>query len=102
HDALPICCDMWLEASSVSWFGDYQARRANVRYRPAADEGGGGGGGGGGTAMVHTLNGSALATPRVWAAVVETYRQPDGSVRVPDALKPYMRGADVIGPRERS
>ncbi|MBV8162546.1 MAG: serine--tRNA ligase [Acidimicrobiia bacterium] len=81
-------CDMWLEVSSVSWCGDYQARRANVRYRTAD-----------GTAMVHTLNGSALATPRVWAAVVETYRQPDGSVRVPDALKPYMRGVEVIGAR---
>ena len=79
---------MWLEVSSVSWCGDYQARRANVRYR-AAD----------GTAMVDTLNGSALATPRVWAALVETYRQPDGSVRVPDALKPYMRGTEVIEPR---
>ncbi|HEX2273735.1 MAG TPA: serine--tRNA ligase, partial [Acidimicrobiales bacterium] len=58
-------CDLWLEVSSVSWFGDYQARRANVRYRPK---------GGGGTAHVHTLNGSALAVPRVWAAVVETHR----------------------------
>ena len=77
--------DMWLEVSSVSWCGDYQARRANVRYR-AAD----------GTTMVDTLNGSALATPRVWAALVETYRQPDGTIRVPDALKPYMRGAEVI------
>ncbi|HZQ84240.1 MAG TPA: serine--tRNA ligase, partial [Acidimicrobiales bacterium] len=67
-------CDMWLEVSSVSWFTDYQARRANVRYKPS----------GGGTAFVHTLNGSALAVPRVWAAVVETYRQPDGSVAVPD------------------
>lgn len=83
-------CDMWLEASSVSWFTDYQARRANVRYRPAA---------GGGTAFVHTLNGSALAVPRVWAALVETHRQPDGSVRVPDVLRPYMRGAEYITPR---
>jgi seryl-tRNA synthetase len=86
--------DMWLEASSVSWFGDYQARRANVRYRPAGAKKG--------TEIVHTLNGSALATPRVWAALVETYRQPDGSVRVPDALRPYMRGTEVIrrqGPR---
>ena len=80
-------CDMWLEASSVSWFGDYQARRAEVRYRPA---------GGGGTLPVNTLNGSALAVPRVWAAVVETYRQPDGSVAVPEALWPYFRGARTI------
>ena len=78
-------CDMWLEASSVSWFGDFQARRANIRYRSAE-----------GNAVVHTLNGSALATPRVWAALVETYRQSDGSVRIPDALKPYMRGAEMI------
>jgi seryl-tRNA synthetase len=93
-------CDMWLEASSVSWFGDYQARRANIRYRPAG-KGGDGEGKGKGTAIVHTLNGSALATPRVWAAVVETYRQPDGSIRVPDALRPYMRGAEVIHPQRR-
>ena len=81
-------CDMWLEASSVSWFSDYQARRANIRYRPAE---------GSGTAVVHTLNGSALAVPRVWAAVVETYRQPDGSVAVPECLSPYFRGARSIG-----
>jgi seryl-tRNA synthetase len=79
--------DMWLEASSVSWFTDYQARRANVRYRPAA---------GGGTSFVHTLNGSALAVPRVWAALIETYREPDGSVAVPEVLRPYMRGLEVI------
>lgn len=84
-------CDMWLEASSVSWFSDYQARRADIRYRPAdADRGG--------TAVVHTLNGSALAVPRVWAAVVETYRRPDGSVAVPEALWPYFRGARTIPP----
>jgi seryl-tRNA synthetase len=80
-------CDMWLEVSSVSWFTDYQARRANVRYKPAT---------GSGTAFVHTLNGSALAVPRVWAAIVETYRRPDGSVAVPDALLPYFRGSTSI------
>ncbi len=79
--------DQWLEVSSVSWFSDYQARRANIRYRPA---------GGRGTAFVHTLNGSALAVPRVWAALVETGRQPDGSVRLPDVLAPYLRGQLVI------
>jgi seryl-tRNA synthetase len=78
-------CDLWLEASSVSWFSDYQARRAGIRYR--AEEG---------NAVAHTLNGSALAVPRVWAAVVETYRTPDGGVAVPDALRPYFRGADRI------
>jgi seryl-tRNA synthetase len=81
-------CDMWLEVSSVSWFSDYQARRANIRYRPAEGKG---------TALVHTLNGSALAVPRVWAAVVETHRRPDGGVDIPDALLPYMRGEFVIG-----
>ena len=80
-------CDMWLEVSSVSWFTDYQARRANIRYKPAE---------GGGTAFVHTLNGSALAVPRVWAAVVEANRQPDGTVAIPEALQPYMRGATSI------
>jgi seryl-tRNA synthetase len=79
-------CDMWLEASSVSWFTDYQARRANVRYRLPE----------GGTAFVHTLNGSALAVPRVWAALVEAYRQPDGSVAVPAVLRPYLRGLAAI------
>ena len=75
---------MWLEVSSVSWFSDYQARRASIRYRPA---------GGGATVVCHTLNGSALAVPRVWAALVETYRQPDGSVALPPVLHPYLRGA---------
>ncbi|MGH9127219.1 MAG: serine--tRNA ligase [Acidimicrobiales bacterium] len=80
-------CDLWLEVSSVSWFSDYQARRANIRYRPTA---------GGGTVMCHTLNGSALAVPRVWAALVETGRQPDGSVVLPEVLHPYLRGATSI------
>jgi len=85
-------CGMWLEASSVSWFTDYQARRANIRYRPA--------GGGSGTSVAHTLNGSALAVPRVWAALVETHRQPDGGVSVPEALWPYFRGArEITGAR---
>ncbi len=81
--------DRWLEVSSISWCRDYQARRANIRYRPAA---------GGRTRMVHSLNGSGLAVPRVWAALVETYRQPDGSVAVPEALLPYLGGVSVIGP----
>jgi seryl-tRNA synthetase len=80
--------DRWLEVSSVSWFKDYQARRANVRYRPA----------GGPPAFVHTFNGSALAWPRIWAALVEQGRQADGSVRLPDCLAPYTRGELVIGP----
>lgn len=78
--------DQWLEVSSVSWFSDYQARRGNIRYRP----------GGGGTAMVHTLNGSALAVPRVWAAIVETYHRADGGIDVPEVLLPYFRGQTRI------
>ncbi|MCB1029820.1 MAG: serine--tRNA ligase [Acidimicrobiales bacterium] len=78
--------DQWLEVSSVSWFSDYQARRGAIRYRPE----------GGGTAMVHTLNGSALAVPRVWAAIVETYHRRDGGIDVPDVLLPYFRGSDRI------
>jgi seryl-tRNA synthetase len=77
----------WLEVSSVSWFSDYQARRADIRYRPAGEKG---------TRIAHTLNGSALAVPRVWAAIVENHRQPDGSVNIPAALWPYARGATVI------
>jgi seryl-tRNA synthetase len=80
-------CDMWLEVSSVSWFSDYQARRADIRYRKTGQKG---------TEIAHTLNGSALAVPRVWAAICENYRQPDGSVRIPDVLQPYMRGATSI------
>jgi seryl-tRNA synthetase len=79
--------DQWLEVSSVSWCGDYQARRANTRYRPAE---------GSGPAFVHTLNGSALAPGRPWAAMVETGRQPDGSIRIPECLHRYLGGATVI------
>jgi seryl-tRNA synthetase len=82
--------DRWLECSSVSWFADYQARRANIRYKPAGQKG---------TQVVHTLNGSALAVPRVWAALVETYRQPDGTVALPEVLHPYLRGHTVLRPR---
>jgi seryl-tRNA synthetase len=80
-------CDKWLEVSSVSWYSDFQARRGNVRYRPD---------GGKGTEMCHTLNGSALAWPRIWAALVETYRQPDGSIALPKVLHPYMGGIETI------
>ncbi len=68
----------WLEVSSCSTFTDYQARRANIRYRPTAGEK---------PEFVHTLNGSALALPRLMVAVLETYQQADGSVRVPEALQ---------------
>jgi seryl-tRNA synthetase len=75
--------DQWLEVSSVSWFRDYQARRANVRYRPTA---------GGPLQLVHTVNGSALAWARIWAAVIESGRQEDGTVLLPECLAPYMGG----------
>lgn len=80
-------CDRWLEVSSVSWFSDYQARRADIRFRRPGQKG---------TEIAHTLNGSALAVPRVWAAIIENFRQPDGSVAIPEVLLPYMRGATVI------
>jgi seryl-tRNA synthetase len=78
----------WLEVSSCSTFTDYQARRANLRFRPAAGEK---------PEHVHTLNGSALALPRVVAALLETYQQDDGSVKIPDVLRPYV-GFERIGP----
>ena len=84
--------DQWLEVSSISWFGDYQARRANIRYRPLDADGKPQKG----TTLVHTLNGSALAVPRVWAAIIENYRNQDGSVTIPTALHPYMRGQQKI------
>ncbi len=84
-------CDMWLEVSSVSWCTDYQARRANIRYRAGAAAKGQ-------PAFVHTLNGSAIAWARVWAALVETGRRADGSVVLPEALGPYLGGRTVIGP----
>ena len=80
-------CDQWLEVSSVSWFGDFQGRRTNTRYRPA---------GGKGTEFVHTLNGSAMGWPRVWAAVVETHRRADGRIDVPAVLQPYLGGVEVL------
>ncbi len=79
--------DRWLEVSSTSWYRDYQARRAQVRYRPA---------GGGAPQLVHTVNGSALAWPRIWAALIENGRQEDGAVRLPDCLAPYLGGELVL------
>lgn len=81
--------DRWLEVSSVSWFSDYQARRANIRYRPA-------GASGKGTEVAHTVNGSAMGWARTVAAYLETHRQPDGSVVIVEALRPYLAGADRI------
>jgi seryl-tRNA synthetase len=73
----------WLEVSSCSSFGDFQARRANIRYRPAPGEK---------PRFVHTLNGSALAFPRTIIAILEHYQNPDGTVTIPDALRPYFGG----------
>ncbi len=84
--------DDWLEVSSISWFGDYQARRANIRFRRRDADGAPLKG----TEFVHTLNGSALAVPRVWAAIVETHRTEDGTVVVPEVLRPYMRGIERL------
>jgi len=86
-------CGQWLEVSSVSWFSDYQARRADIRYRQVDADGKPVKG----TVLVHTLNGSALAVPRVWAAILETHRQADGSVNIPEVLSPYMRGISRLG-----
>jgi seryl-tRNA synthetase len=76
----------WLEVSSCSTFTDFQARRANIRYRPAPGEK---------PRFVHTLNGSGLAFPRTIIAILEHYQRPDGTVTVPDALRPYL-GVDVL------
>jgi seryl-tRNA synthetase len=81
-------CQEWLEVSSCSNFMDFQARRANLRYRPVP---------GAKPEYVHTLNGSGLALPRVMIAVMETYQQPDGSITVPEVLRPYMGGLERIG-----
>ncbi len=79
--------DEWLEVSSVSWFADYQARRADVRWKRAGEKG---------TEFCHTVNGSAMGWPRTMAAVLETHRQPDGSVLIPEVLRPRLGGATHI------
>ncbi len=80
-------CGEWLEVSSCSNFRDFQARRARIRYRPAA---------GAKPELVHTLNGSGLALPRIVIAVLENFQQADGSVVLPAVLHPYMRGSERI------
>ena len=75
----------WLEVSSAGHFSDYQARRAGIKY---ADENGK-------KKLVYTMNGSGIATPRVWLSIIETYQRPDGTVKIPDALIPFM-GCDLI------
>ncbi len=82
-------CNEWLEVSSVSNVTDFQARRANIKYRPAD---------GGKAQFVHTLNGSGLGLPRTLIAVMENYQQADGSIVVPEVLRPWMGGVDIIRP----
>ncbi len=82
-------CNEWLEVSSVSNVTDFQARRANIKYRPTE---------GGKTRLVHTLNGSGLGMPRTLIGVLENYQQADGSVVVPEVLRPWMGGIEVITP----
>jgi len=77
------------EISSISWCGDYQARRMNARYRPEGQKG---------TAFVHTLNGSGLAVGRTLVAILENFQQEDGSVDIPEALHPYMGGVTKLTP----
>jgi len=81
--------NLFREISSCSNFESFQARRANIRYRPEGKSK---------TEFLHTLNGSGLAVGRTWVAVVENYQQADGSVRIPEALQPYM-GTDLIPAR---
>jgi seryl-tRNA synthetase len=82
--------NLYREISSCSSFDAFQARRANIRYKPKGQ---------GKTAFVHTLNGSGLAVGRTWLAILENYQQADGTVRIPDALVPYMGGQRTIEPR---
>jgi seryl-tRNA synthetase len=95
--AMTYDLEVWLagqgtyrEISSCSNFEDFQARRANIRYRPDAEAR---------PRFVHTLNGSGLAIGRTWAAILEYYQQEDGSVIIPGVLRPYMGGLEVIRPK---
>jgi seryl-tRNA synthetase len=80
-------CDEWLEVSSVSNVGDFQARRANIKYKPAD---------GSKNRLVHTLNGSGLGMPRTMIAILENNQQADGSIKIPEVLLPWMGGATEI------
>jgi seryl-tRNA synthetase len=80
-------CNEWLEVSSCSNFGDFQARRARIRFKEGKDK----------ARFVHTLNGSGLALPRTLIGVLETYQRTDGRIDVPRVLRPYLDGADILG-----
>ena len=80
-------CGEWLEVSSCSNFGDFQARRARIRFKSGKDK----------AQFVHTLNGSGLALPRTLIGILETYQRADGRIDVPAALRPYLGGAETLG-----
>jgi seryl-tRNA synthetase len=80
-------CNEWLEVSSCSNFGDFQARRAKIRFKDGKEK----------TRFVHTLNGSGLALPRTLIGILETYQRADGKIDVPAALRPYLGGETVLG-----
>ena len=92
YDLMAWCPGLatYLEVSSCSVFNDFQAMRANVRYRPAR---------GAPPKFAHTINGSGLALPRTIDAIIETYQRADGMISVPEVLKPYMGGVELIGAR---
>ena len=81
-------CNEWLEVSSISNCGDFQSRRANTRFRPAK---------GAKTKYLHTLNGSGLGLPRTLIAILENNQQPDGTITIPEVLRPWMSGEEKIG-----
>lgn len=83
-------CEEWLEVSSCSNMRDYQARRSSIRYRAENGK----------PALLHTLNGSGLALPRVIIAIMENYQREDGTIEVPEVLRPYMGGKTVIGKQQ--
>ena len=78
------------EVSSVSNAGDYQARRGNIRFRREDSKK---------PEFLHTLNGSGLATSRIFPAILEQFQQADGSVRIPEVLRPYMNGQEILKPK---
>jgi len=79
--------DRWLEVSSCSCFTDFQARRAKVKFRPEPHMK---------SEFVHTLNGSGIALPRTMVAVLENYQNRDGTITIPEAIRPYMQGQELI------
>jgi seryl-tRNA synthetase len=81
-------CEEWLEISSCSNFRDFQARRANLKFRPS---------GAGRPQFLNTLNGSGLALPRVMISIIENYQREDGTIEIPEVLRPYFDGRDTIG-----